>query len=105
MFIKRKPAASRLAKALLATGLGVAAAAATPAFAGGLSAGTQAADTFYTWMYSILGILSGCYLLYKGGMAWTDREHWSDFGMGVAKVAAVGAVSVLGPWAWSLFVN
>lgn len=102
MFVKKKQS-SKLALALL--GATVAAVAATPAFAGGLSAGTSAASTFYTWLYSFLGISSGCYLLYKGAMAWTDKEHWSDFGTGVAKVAVVGAVSVLGPWAWSLFTN
>ena len=45
------------------------------------------------------------YLLYKGLLAWTDKEHWSDFGAGCLKVAGVGAVSVLAPWLWGLFVN
>lgn len=102
MFIKKKQL-SNLARAMFGTAL--VAVAADPAFAGGLSSGTSAASNFYTWMYTILGIIAGCYLLYKGLMAWTDREHWSDFGAGCLKVAAVGAVSVLAPWLWGVFVN
>lgn len=105
MFNTRKPSASRPIRRLLASAVGVATLAATPAFAGGLSAGTTAANNFYTWYYSILGILAGCYLGYKGMLAWTDREHWSDFGAGVLKVSVVGAVGVLAPWAWGLWVN
>ena len=101
MFLKKKP--STLALALL--GATITVLAANPAYAGGLSSGSTAASTFYTWMYSLLGILAGCYLLYKGMMAWTDKEHWSDFGAGVGKVAVVGAVTVLAPRAWSLFTN
>jgi hypothetical protein len=105
MFKKRKPAVARLTRALLASAVGATAFAAMPAFAGGLSAGTSAANNFYVWYYSILGILAGCYLGYKGMLAWTDREHWSDFGAGVLKVSVVGAVGVLAPWAWGLWVN
>jgi hypothetical protein len=102
MFVKKKQT-PKLVVALIA-GV-IASMAVSPAFAGGLSAGSTAASNFYTWMYSILGIVAGCYLLYKGLLAWTDKEHWSDFGSGCLKVAGVGAVSVLAPWLWGLFVN
>jgi len=99
----KKKHLSRLALALL--GATVAALIAEPAFAGGLSAGTSAASNFNVWLYAILGILASAYLSYKGVLAWTDKEHWSDFGYGCLKVSVVGAVSVLAPWLWGLWVN
>jgi hypothetical protein len=77
----------------------------TPAFAGGLNSATAAATSFKIWFYGFVGIVAVCYLLYKGVEAWTDRAHWSDFGIAIAKVAAVGGVVVIAPWAWNLFVG
>lgn len=79
--------------------------AAKPAFSGGLDSATMAATTFKTWFYAFAGVLAVCHLLYKGMEAWTDRAHWSDFGIAIGKVAAVGAVVVVAPWAWNLFVS
>lgn len=74
-----------------------------PAFAsGGLNAGTSAMTTFQTWLYSIAGVCATTYLTYKGIMAFTDREHWSDFGWGIVKVVVVGAVVAIAGWAFSL---
>jgi hypothetical protein len=70
--------------------------------AGGLAAMTSGLSTFQIWMYSFAGVLALCYLTWKGIEAFTERAHWSDFGIGVGKVAVVGAVIVLGNWAWNL---
>lgn len=80
------------------------AAVATPALAGGgLAAASSGLSTFQVWFFTFVGILAICYLTYKGAMAFTDREHWSDFGMAIGKVAVVGGVIGLAAWAWSLF--
>lgn len=71
---------------------------------GGLQAGTQAAQTFQTWLYSFVGILAICYLLWVGVQCFSNKADWvHDFGGGVAKVAAVGAAVVLATWAWNVF--
>jgi drug/metabolite transporter (DMT)-like permease len=76
------------------------------AFASGLDSGTSAATTFKTFLYTFIGIVALCYLLYKGAMAFTDREHWSDFAGACLKVAVVGSVvGVLGPYLWALFTS
>ncbi|MGA4289672.1 TrbC/VirB2 family protein [Ralstonia nicotianae] len=75
-----------------------------PAFAGGLDSGTQAANTFKIWFYGFVGALASIYLLWVGLEVWSDKARWSDFGMAIGKVAAVGAVVVIVPWAWALFV-
>ena len=77
----------------------------TPAFAGGLDSGTQAANTFKIWFYGFCGICAGIYLLWVGLELWSDKARWADFGLAVGKVAAVGAVVVIVPWAWNLFVS
>ncbi|NKF92671.1 hypothetical protein GO286_04966 [Ralstonia solanacearum] len=76
----------------------------TPAFAGGLDSGTQAANTFKIWFYGFVGALATIYLLWVGLEVWSDKARWADFGMAIGKVAAVGAVVVIVPWAWTLFV-
>ncbi|MFV8598505.1 TrbC/VirB2 family protein [Ralstonia pseudosolanacearum] len=76
-----------------------------PAFAGGLDSGTQAGNTFKIWFYGFCGICAGIYLLWVGLELWSDKARWADFGMAVGKVAAVGAVVVIAPWAWNLFVS
>jgi drug/metabolite transporter (DMT)-like permease len=74
------------------------------ALASGLDSGTTAATTFKTFLYTFIGIVALCYLLYKGTMSFTDREHWSDFAAACLKVAVVGSVvGVLGPYLWDLF--
>jgi hypothetical protein len=83
----------------------IAAFASAPAFAGGLSSATSAAQTFQTWFYAFVGVLALVYLTWKGVESFTDRAHWSDFALGVGKVAVVGAVVVLGTWAWNVFVG
>ncbi|WP_233890067.1 hypothetical protein [Paraburkholderia flagellata] len=76
------------------------------AHASGLDSGTTAATTFKTFLYTFIGVVALCYLLYKGAMAFTDREHWSDFAGACLKVAVVGSVvGVLGPYLWDLFTS
>ena len=45
------------------------------------------------------------YLLWKGAEAWMDKAHWSEFVTACGKVAVVGAVSILTPWLWNMFVS
>lgn len=74
------------------------------AFAGGLDSATQAATTFKIWLYSFIGIVAVCILLWKATECLADRSHWSEFGVTSAKVAAAGAVvGVLAPYLWNLF--
>lgn len=75
-----------------------------PAMAGGLESGTQAAQMFKQWFYGFVGIMATIYLLWVGLEVWSDKARWADFGMAIGKVAAVGAVVVIVPWAWNLFV-
>ena len=76
------------------------------AYAGGLTAGTSAITNFETWFFSICGILAICYLLWVGVQCWSNKADWvHDFGGAIAKVAAVGSVSVLAPWAWTLMTS
>jgi len=76
-----------------------------PAFAGGLDSGTQAGNTFKIWFYSFCGICAVIYLLWVGLELWSDKARWADFGLAIGKVAAVGAVVIIAPWAWNLFVG
>lgn len=74
------------------------------AFAGGLDQATQAATMFKIWLYSFIGIVAVCILLWKGTECMADRAHWSEFGVLSAKVAAVGSVvGVLAPYLWNMF--
>ncbi len=75
------------------------------AYAGGLQSATTGASTFQTWLYAFLGVCAVIYLGWKGGEAWMDRGHWSDFVMACGKVAVVGAVTVLAPWLWAMFTS
>jgi type IV secretory pathway VirB2 component (pilin) len=80
--------------------------ASTTAHASGLQSGTTAVTTFQTWLYSIVGSLAVCYLLWVGVQCWSNKADWiHDFGGGIAKVGVVGAVIVLAPWAWSIFTS
>jgi hypothetical protein len=89
----------------LFTGAGLALATAG-AHAGGLESGTAAVTMFQTWLYSLAAILAVCYLLWVGLQCWSNKADWvHDFGGAIAKVAAVGAVIVLAPWAWTLFTG
>jgi len=76
-----------------------------PAFAGGLDSGTQAANTFKIWFYSFCGICAVIYLSWNGLELWAKKIVWADFGEAIAKVAGVGAVVVIAPWAWNLFIS
>lgn len=75
------------------------------AFAGGgLDSATQAATTFKIWLYSFLGVVAACVLMWKGAECWADRAHWSEFVTMCGKVAAVGSVvGVLAPYLWNMF--
>lgn len=74
------------------------------AFAGGLDSATQGATTFKIWLYSFLGIVGACVLMWKGAECWADRAHWSEFGVLCGKVAVVGSVvGVLAPYLWNMF--
>jgi hypothetical protein len=74
--------------------------------AGGLQVGTTAITNFEVWFYAIAGILAICYLTWVGLQCWSNKADWvHDFGGAIAKVAAVGSVTVLAPWAWSLFAS
>jgi hypothetical protein len=74
------------------------------AHAGGLSDGTNAVTNFEVWFYALAGIGAIAYLVWIGVQCWSNKADWiSDFGGAVAKVAAVGSVTVLAPWCWSLF--
>ncbi|MDB0573486.1 hypothetical protein LBW59_22315 [Ralstonia solanacearum] len=75
-----------------------------PASAGGLDAGTQAANTFKLWFYGFAGICASIYLLWVGLEIWGEKARWIDFAHAVGKVAGVGAVIVIAPWAWTLFI-
>jgi hypothetical protein len=91
---------SRLASVTLALML-----CAQSAFAGGLDSATSGATTFKIWLYSFLGVCAVIYLLWKGAEAWMDKAHWSEFVTACGKVAVVGAVSILTPWLWNMFVS
>ena len=74
--------------------------------AGGLDSGTTAVTSFEVWFYALGGILAICYLLWVGLQCWSNKADWvHDFGGAIAKVAAVGSVSVLAPWAWTLMTS
>jgi len=74
------------------------------ALAGGLDSATQGATTFKIWLYSFLGIVGACVLMWKGAECWADRAHWSEFGVLCGKVAVVGSVvGVLAPYLWNMF--
>lgn len=74
------------------------------AFASGLDSATQGANTFKIWLYTILGIIASCVLLWKGAECWADRAHWAEFVTLGGKVAVVGAVvGTLAPYLWNLF--
>lgn len=73
--------------------------------AGGLNSASAGLSTFQIWLYSFAGLLALSYLTWKGIEAFTERAHWSDFAVGVGKVAVVGGVLVLGNWAWNLFTS
>jgi hypothetical protein len=75
------------------------------AFASGLDSATSGATTFKIWLYSFLGVCAVIYLLWKGAEAWMDKAHWSEFVTACGKVAVVGAVSILAPWLWNMFVS
>ncbi len=101
MKLRIKPSA-RLS-VLLGSTLAIASAAAN---AGGLDSGTTAVTNFEVWLYALGGILAICYLLWVGFQCWSNKADWvHDFGGAIAKVAAVGAASVLAPWAWTLFTS
>jgi len=69
--------------------------------ASGLDSGTTAVTSFEVWFYALGGILAICYL-----QCWSNKADWvHDFGGAIAKVAAVGSVSVLAPWAWTLMTS
>ena len=74
------------------------------AFASGLDSATQGASTFKTWLYTILGIIASCVMLWKGAECWADRAHWAEFVTLGGKVAVVGAVvGTLAQYLWNLF--
>lgn len=75
------------------------------AFAGGgLDSATEGATTFKIWLYSFLGVVAACVLMWKGAECWADRAHWSEFVTMCGKVAAVGSVvGVLAPYLWNMF--
>ncbi|MBK3786063.1 hypothetical protein G3A43_38240 [Paraburkholderia aspalathi] len=74
--------------------------------ASGLDSATTAITSFQTWFYAAAGILAVCYLLWVGLQCWSNKADWvHDFGGAIAKVAAVGGVIVLAPWAWTLFTS
>lgn len=91
---------SRLASVVLAFLL-----CAQSSFAGGLDSAISGATTFKIWLYSFLGVCAVIYLLWKGAEAWMDKAHWSEFVTACGKVAVVGAVSILTPWLWNMFVS
>ncbi|WP_455289948.1 hypothetical protein [Cupriavidus necator] len=97
-FMQRNGARLLLAATLtLCTGL---------AMAGGLEAGTAAANQFKVWFYGFVGTLAFIYLAWTGLQCWGGRANWvHDFGGACAGVAAVGATVVLAPWLWNLFVS
>ncbi|WP_259461006.1 hypothetical protein [Paraburkholderia sp. BL23I1N1] len=71
---------------------------------GGLDSATQGAITFKIWLYSFLGVVAACVLMWKGAECWADRAHWSEFVTMCGKVAAVGSVvGVLAPYLWNMF--
>lgn len=71
---------------------------------GGLDSATQGATTFKIWLYSFLGVVAACVLMWKGAECWADRAHWSEFVTLSGKVAAVGSVvGVLAPYLWNMF--
>jgi len=72
---------------------------------GGLTTATSTATEIKTGLYSLVGVLALIYLLWVGVQAFTEKKSWADFGWAVVHVAAVGAATTLGTWAWSLFAS
>lgn len=87
----------------LLIGFGLALAACSPAFAGGLEAGTDAATDFKTWFFGFLGVVAFIYLMIIGFQAWFDKKSWVDFGVACGKVAALGGVLGLVTYLWGIF--
>ena len=77
---------------------------AMPVFAaGGLKAGTDAAETIKVWLYGFVGICAFIYLLYNVLMALAERKQWSDVGMALVYCSIAGGALVGGEWAMSIF--
>lgn len=71
--------------------------------AGGLESATQAAETFKTWFFGLLGVFASSYLLWKGAEVWAEKAQWIDFGYAIGKVAVVGGAIGIAGWAWMMF--
>lgn len=56
------------------------------------------------WLYAIIGVCAGIYLLIKGAKMWfSGHGDWGDFGMSALKVVLVAAVPTLCVWLWGIF--
>lgn len=74
--------------------------------AGGLETVKETGKTVRTWLYAMLGIGGGIYLMIKVGKMWFDqRSDWGDLGMAVLKVAIGAGIPALMVWLWGEFSN
>jgi hypothetical protein len=95
---------SRITQRRIALAVALIAFAQTNAFAlGGLDTANTTASDIRLGIYTLVGTLSLCYLLWIGVNAYFEKKAWADFGWGVVHVAAVGGSSALGTWAWGVF--
>lgn len=100
----RMPVQRIMTRARQAVALGIAIGPELAFAGGGLDSATQGATTFKIWLYSFLGVVAVCVLMWKGAECWADRAHWSEFATMCGKVAAVGSVvGVLAPYLWNMF--
>lgn len=70
---------------------------------GGLDTAKSTLGSIKTYLYSFLGIAAMIYLMWVAIQCFTEKKQWGDLGMAVVQVTVVGAIIVLGSWAWSLF--
>lgn len=73
------------------------------AFSAGLSSATQEVNEIKTWLYTVLGVLAGIYLMVNVGMAFAEKKDWGDVLAAIGKVAAAGGILIAGDWAWSIW--
>jgi TrbC/VIRB2 pilin len=81
----------------------VAFAQATPSGLGGLDTAKTTLSSIKNYLYAFLGVAAMIYLMYVAVQCFTEKKQWGDLGMAVVQVTVVGAIIVIGSWAWTLF--
>lgn len=69
--------------------------------AGGLSVANETGNTTRLWVYSLLGIGCGLYVLYNLVWAMMEKKTWSDVLLALGHTMLAGASMVLVSFLWS----